>query len=32
MSFNGYIEEPVYDSNGNVAYIQYTMDWRIVNE
>ena len=29
MSFNGYIEEPVYDSNGNVAYIQYTMDWRM---
>lgn len=32
MSFNGYIEEPVYDSNGNVAYIQYTMDWRVKNE
>ena len=32
MSFNGYIEEPVYDSNRNVAYIQYTMDWRIGNE
>ena len=32
MSFNGYIEEPVYDSNGNVAYIQYTMDWRMKND
>ena len=32
MSFNGYIEEPVYDSNGNVAYIQYTTDWRAENE
>ena len=32
MSFNGYIEEPVYDSNGNVVYIQYTMDWRMGNE
>ena len=32
MSFNGYIEEPVYDSNGNVAYMQYTIDWSIENE
>ena len=32
MSFNGYIEEPVYDNNENVAYIQYTMDWRMENE
>ena len=32
MSFNGYIEEPVYDSNGNVVYMQYTMDWRVENE
>ena len=32
MSFNGYIEEPVYDSDGNVAYMQYTMDWRVENE
>ena len=32
MSFNGYIEEPVYDNNGNVAYMQYTIDWRIENE
>ena len=32
MSFNGYIEEPVYDSDGNIAYMQYTMDWRMENE
>ena len=32
MSVNGYIEEPVYDRNGSVAYMQYTMDWRVENE
>ena len=32
MSFNGYIEEPVYDSDGSVAYMQYTIDWRMENE
>ena len=32
MSFNDYIEEPVYNSDGSVAYMQYTMDWRTENE
>lgn len=32
MEFVGYIEEPVYDSNGNIAYTQYTMKWRSVDD
>lgn len=30
MIFNCYVEEPVYDSNGNIAYYQYTIEWRSV--
>ncbi len=32
MDFNGYVEEPVYNNDGSVAYIQYTMNWRTGNE
>lgn len=27
MDFNGYIEEPVYNEDNSVAYIQYAMKW-----
>lgn len=32
MDFNGYIEEPVYNTDESIAYTQYTMDWRTDNE
>lgn len=32
MDFNGYIEEPVYNTDGSIAYMQYTMNWRTDNE
>ena len=32
MDFNGYIEEPVYNTDGSIAYTQYVMNWRTDNE
>ena len=28
MDFAGFIEEPIYNEDGNVAYYQYTMTWK----